>query len=178
MIRIVSGKYRHLILKQPNVTSTRPTMDKVREALMSSLGFFIQNRTVLDLFAGSGALGLEALSRGAKKCVFVDNNFEAIKTIKENIGLLKIEEETEVIKSEYMSYLQNSNEIFSLVFLDPPYKEKDSYEKVISYLLKEQRLSKDGIIVLESDFPFEDDDRFTKTKHYRYRLVHVTIFWR
>ena len=165
MIRIVSGKYRHLILKQPNVTSTRPTMDKVREALMSSLGFFIQNRTVLDLFAGSGALGLEALSRGAKKCVFVDNNFEAIKTIKENIKSLKIEEETEVIKNEYMSYLQNSNEIFSLVFLDPPYKEKDSYEKVISYLLKEQRLSKDGIIVLESDFPFEDDDRFTKTKH-------------
>ena len=109
MIRIVSGKYRHLILKQPNVTSTRPTMDKVREALMSSLGFFIQNRTVLDLFAGSGALGLEALSRGAKKCVFVDNNFEAIKTIKENIRSLKIEEETEVIKSEYMSYLQNSN---------------------------------------------------------------------
>ena len=137
MIRIVSGKYRHLILKQPNVTSTRPTMDKVREALMSSLGFFIQNRTVLDLFAGSGALGLEALSRGAEKCVFVDNNFEAIKTIKENIRLLKIEEETEVIKSEYMSYLQNSNEIFSLVFLDPPYKEKDSYEKVITYLLKE-----------------------------------------
>ena len=123
MIRIVSGKYRHLILKQPNVTSTRPTMDKVREALMSSLGFFIQNRTVLDLFAGSGALGLEALSR-AQKCVFVDNNFEAIKTIKENIRSLKIEEETEVIKNEYMSYLQNSNEIFSLVFLDPPYKEK------------------------------------------------------
>ena len=178
MIRIVSGKYRHLILKQPNVTSTRPTMDKVREALMSSLGFFIQNRTVLDLFAGSGALGLEALSRGAKKCVFVDNNFEAIKTIKENIRLLKIEEETEVIKSEYMSYLQNSNEIFSLVFLDPPYKEKDSYEKVISYLLKEQRLSKDGIIVLESDFPFEDDARFTKTKHYRYGMVHVTSLWR
>ena len=178
MIRIVSGKYRHLILKQPNVTSTRPTMDKVREALMSSLGFFIQNRTVLDLFAGSGALGLEALSRGAKKCVFVDNNFEAIKTIKENIRALKIEEETEVIKSEYMSYLQNSNEIFSLVFLDPPYKEKDSYEKVISYLLKEQRLSKDGIIVLESDFPFEDDARFTKTKHYRYGIVHVMILWR
>ena len=178
MIRIVSGKYRHLILKQPNVTSTRPTMDKVREALMSSLGFFIQNRTVLDLFAGSGALGLEALSRGAKKCVFVDNNFEAIKTIKENIRSLKIEEETEVIKNEYMSYLQNSNEIFSLVFLDPPYKEKDSYENVISYLLKEQRLSKDGIIVLESDFPFEDDARFTKTKHYRYGIVHVTILWR
>ena len=178
MIRIVSGKYRHLILKQPNVISTRPTMDKVREALMSSLGFFIQNRTVLDLFAGSGALGLEALSRGAKKCVFVDNNFEAIKTIKENIRSLKIEEETEVIKSEYMSYLQNSNEIFSLVFLDPPYKEKDSYEKVISYLLKEQRLSKDGIIVLESNFPFEDDARFTKKKHYRYGIVHVTILWR
>ena len=178
MIRTVSGKYRHLILKQPNVTSTRPTMDKVREALMSSLGFFIQNRTVLDLFAGSGALGLEALSRGAKKCVFVDNNFEAIKTIKENIRALKIEEETEVIKNEYMSYLQNSNEIFSLVFLDPPYKEKDSYEKVISYLLKEQRLSKDGIIVLEIYFPFEDDALFTKTKHDRYGMVHVTILWR
>ena len=178
MIRIVSGKYRHLILKQPNVTSTRPTMDKVREALMSSLGFFIQSRSDFDMIGGSGALGKEGLSCSEKKCVYDENNFEAIKTIKGNIRSLKIEEETEVIKSEYMSYLQNSNEIFSLVFLDPPYKEKDSYEKVISYLLKEQRLSKDGIIVLESDFPFEDDDRFTKTKHYRYGIVHVTILWR
>lgn len=178
MIRIVAGKYRHLIIKQPQVSTTRPTMDKVREALMSSLGFNIQDKVVLDLFAGSGALGLEALSRGAKKCVFVDNNIEAIRTIKDNIKTLKIEEETEVIKEEYMSYLQNSNETFSLVFLDPPYKEKESYEKVISYLLQEQRLEEDGIIVLESDFSFEDDTRFKKTKHYRYGIVHVTILWR
>ncbi|MGN1295276.1 MAG: 16S rRNA (guanine(966)-N(2))-methyltransferase RsmD [Bacilli bacterium] len=178
MIRIVSGKYRHLVLKQPNVNSTRPTMDKVREALMSSLGFYIQDKVVLDLFAGSGALGIEALSRGAKRCVFVDNNFEAVKTIKENIKSLRIEEETEVIKCEYMSYLQNSNEKFSLVFLDPPYKEKDSYEKVISYLLNEQRLTEDGIIVLESDVPFDDDSRFRKTKHYRYGMVHITVLWR
>ena len=74
MLRIIGGKYRHLIIEAPNVTSTRPTTDKVREALMSALSFSLINKDVLDLFAGSGALGLEALSRGAKSATFVDQN--------------------------------------------------------------------------------------------------------
>ena len=81
MLRIIAGKYRHLIIEAPSTNTTRPTTDKVREAVMSSLGTSLINSTILDLFAGSGALGLEALSRGAKKAIFCDNNYLAIKTI-------------------------------------------------------------------------------------------------
>ena len=85
MLRIIGGKYRHLQIKTPDVDSTRPTTDKVREALMSALAFSIPGKDVLDLFAGSGALGLESLSRGANSCVFVDSNIHSFKVIKENI---------------------------------------------------------------------------------------------
>ena len=90
MLRIIAGKYRHLIIEAPSTNTTRPTTDKVREAVMSSLGTSLIDATILDLFAGSGALGLEALSRGAKKAIFCDNNYLAIKTIKDNINKLKI----------------------------------------------------------------------------------------
>ena len=94
MLRIIAGKYRHLQIKTPDVDSTRPTTDKVREALMSILSFNIPSKNVLDLFAGSGALGLESLSRGAASCHFVDTNKNAYRVIKENIKNLRISEPT------------------------------------------------------------------------------------
>ena len=147
MLRIISGKYRHMIIATPNVNTTRPTTDKVREALMSALGDKLINSTILDLFAGSGALGLESLSRGAKKAIFCDNNYLAYKTIKDNILKLKIEEETEVHKCSYQQLLNTLNEKIDIVYLDPPYAKIDLYQIVTDFLIEHQLLNKDAIVV-------------------------------
>ena len=154
MLRIISGKYRHMIIATPNVNTTRPTTDKVREALMSALGDKLINSTILDLFAGSGALGLESLSRGAKKAIFCDNNYLAYKTIKDNILKLKIEEETEVHKCSYQQLLNTLNEKIDIVYLDPPYAKIDLYQIVTDFLIEHQLLNKDAIVVKECNKEF------------------------
>lgn len=178
-MRIVAGKYRHRLIDYPEIESTRPTMDKVREALMSAIGNEINGKVVLDLFAGSGALGIESLSRGAKKCYFVDNNQTAVNVIKNNIKKISISEETYIYKLSYKDFLEsNQDKKFSLVFLDPPYKQKDAYTITIEYLLSKEMLTDDAIIVMESDFEMEPNSNFKKFKHYKYGIVHVNIFWR
>lgn len=178
-MRIVAGKYRHRLIDYPEIESTRPTMDKVREALMSALGNEIAGRVVLDLFAGSGALGIESLSRGAEKCYFVDNNQTAVNVIKNNIKKLSVSEETFIYKLSYKDFLDNNQDKkFSLVFLDPPYKQKEAYSIIVEYLLSKEMLSEDAIIVMESDYEMTQDLNFKKFKHYKYGIVHVNIFWR
>ena len=179
MLRIIAGKYRHLQIKAPVVDSTRPTTDKVREALMSALSFDIANKDVLDLFAGSGALGLESLSRGATSCVFVDTNLKAYKTIKENIKNIKVSEKTEVYLQDYKTFLNNNkNRKFGLVFLDPPYKEKKIYDEVIDFMFENDMLSENAVIVKECDVHFQEDERFSKYRKYKYGIIHVSVYWR
>ena len=178
-MRIVAGKYRHRLISYPDINFTRPTMDKVREALMSAIGVNIYNKDVLDLFAGSGALGLESLSRGARSCYFVDNSISAIKVIKENISKLNVNEETHVVFSSYKDFLvKNTNLKFSLVFLDPPYKNKEVYDEVISFMKDNQMLSENAIMVLESDVELGMKEDFKAYRHYKYGTVHVNIYWR
>ena len=178
-MRIVAGKYRHRLIEFPNVESTRPTTDKVREALMSAIGYDILNKDVLDLFSGSGAMGIESLSRGARSCVFVDNNKFAINIIKSNLKKIGVSESYEVIQSDYLEYLKNNkNKKFSLVILDPPYKEKGIYSNVLSLLKENDMISEDAIIVMESDIHFEEDNFFSKMRKYKYGTIHVTIYWR
>ncbi len=178
-MRIVAGKYRHRLIDYPEIVSTRPTMDKVREALMSAIGNEIKGKIVLDLFAGSGALGIESLSRGAEKCYFVDNNQIAVNVIKNNIKKLSISEETYVYKLSYKDFLEsNQDKKFSLVFLDPPYKQKDAYTTTIDYLFSKEMLTDDAIIIMESDFEMKLNSHFKKFKHYKYGMIHVNIFWR
>ena len=139
MLRIISGKYRHLKIDVPNVDTTRPTTDKVREALMSAITFDIQEKDVLDLFSGSGALGLESLSRGAKSCTFVDNNPLSYKIIKNNIKNIKISEKTEVYLQDYKTFLKNNTDKkYGLVFLDPPYKYKEVYDEIVDFLFENE----------------------------------------
>lgn len=179
MMRIVAGTYRHRKIDYPKNNSTRPTMDKVREALMSSIGVNINGKIVLDLFAGSGALGIESLSRGAKVCYFVDNDKEAIKTIKNNLSSLSVKEETHVILSSYKNFLENNKEKkFSLVFLDPPYAKKEIYEEVMLFLKENDMLTNDAIVVKEADVEMGEDDYFSSYRHYRYGMIHVNIYWR
>ena len=178
-MRIVGGKYRHRLIVYPDdATHTRPTKDRVREAIFSAVGD-ITNYNVLDLYAGSGAMGIEALSRGASHCVFVDNSVIAIKTIKENVTNLKIpNEEYEIIKNKDLIALDLLKQKFDLIILDPPYEE-GQYEMIVDLLKEKDLLSENAIIVMEANRPIilENID-YKKNKEYHYGEIMVFIYWR
>ena len=178
-MRIVGGKYRHRLIVYPDdATHTRPTKDRVREAIFSAIGD-ITNYNVLDLYAGSGAMGIEALSRGASHCVFVDNSVIAIKTIKENVTNLKIpNEEYEIIKNRDLVALDLLQQKFDLIILDPPYEE-GQYEMIVDLLKEKDLLSENAIIVMEANRPIilENID-YKKNKEYHYGEIMVFIYWR
>ena len=181
-MRIVGGKYRHRLISFPDdAEHTRPTKDRVREAIFSALGD-ISGYRVLDLYAGSGAMGLEALSRGASKATFVDVSPLAIKTIKDNIVSLKIpESEYEIIKNKDLQAIELFKEKglkFDLVILDPPY-EQGEYEKVVNLLFDNNLLSDKAIIVMEANrkITLENID-YQKNKEYHYGEIMVFIYWR
>ncbi|WP_268869704.1 16S rRNA (guanine(966)-N(2))-methyltransferase RsmD [Mycoplasmopsis felifaucium] len=151
MIRIISGKYRHRQIEQPDTKNTRPTMDRVREAIFSSIRFEISEKIVLDLFAGSGSIGIEALSNGAMKAVLVDNDKNAIKTIKQNISSLGINN-AEVFACNSLDFLQKfTGREFDFIFLDPPYAEYDLLNQCLELIKQNKFLSKFGQIIIETD---------------------------
>ena len=119
-MRVITGIARGKRLVTPDTYDVRPTSDKVKEALFSALQFDIEGRRVLDLFAGSGQLGIEALSRGAKSCVFVDNSRASINLVKKNLEITGLEDNAKVIQSDFSSFAAMSRDTFDLVFLDPP----------------------------------------------------------
>ena len=181
-MRIVGGKYRHRLIDFPDdMAHTRPTKDRIREAIFSALGD-ISNDVALDLYAGSGAMGLEALSRGAKKCVFVDVSPLAVKVIKNNLSNLKInEEEYQLIKDKDINALEsfkNNEQKFDLVFLDPPYEQGD-YQGIVNILLNNDLLGNHAVIVIEAnrDVNLENID-YQKKKEYHYGEIKVFIYWR
>lgn len=150
-MKIIQGKYKGTILKGFDIAGTRPTMDRVKESLFAMIQNDITDSIVLDLFAGSGNLGIEALSMNAKDSIFVDNNTVAIKTIKENLN--KINENRQVLKMRYEEALKcffENNVKFDIIFLDPPYNT-DYIEKSTNLITKYQLLKQNGLIVCETD---------------------------
>ena len=134
-MRIISGKYKGKNITGFNIDGTRPTMDRVKESLFGIIQKKLENAICLDLFAGSGSLGIEAISNNAKSCYFVDNNKEVIKTLKEN--LKNINEEYYIIQNDYEKALININQKYNLI------------DKSIKLILEYDLLNKDGIIVCE-----------------------------
>ena len=174
MIRITGGVYRSRKLETPNTELTKPTMDKVRAAVFNALGYDIENKTVLDLFSGSGSYGFEALSRNASFVTFVDNQKEAVDVIKKNGVSLK-ENRFEVILNDSLSYLEKSDKQFDIVFMDPPYK-LDVYQNILDLLDKNNLLQKDAIIVLESEKELPiNENNCKKVKQYNYGLAKIYI---
>ncbi|MBR1987575.1 MAG: 16S rRNA (guanine(966)-N(2))-methyltransferase RsmD [Clostridia bacterium] len=145
-MRIVSGKYRGRKLKEFDLATTRPTIDRVKEAIFNLIQFDVADAVVLDLFSGTGALGIEAISRGAKKTYLIDNNDKAIQIIKENTK--NMTEDFEIIKTDYMLFLSKDMR-FDIVLLDPPYAT-DCGLKAIEYILERNMLNKGGVIVFET----------------------------
>ena len=181
-MRIVGGKYRHRLISFPDdMAHTRPTKDRIREAIFSALGN-IEGSVVLDLYAGSGAMGIEALSRGAKEVVFVDISPLAVLTIKGNLNSLKVPEtDYQIIKNKdlnALSLFKERKQRFDLVLLDPPY-ELGEYEKIVSLLHEYDLLSERAILVLESNrsVKLENVD-YIKNKEYHYGDINVFIYWR
>ena len=146
-MRIIAGKYKKTNLFPVLDRTARPTTDYLKEVIFSVL-YDCHGKKVLDLFAGSGALGLEALSRGAEKVVFVDFSDNAIKAIKQNISKLKCEKECRIYKKRVSSYLMKTTEKFDLVFLDPPY-DKHLVNSTIELIFEKELLNSNGKIIVE-----------------------------
>ena len=152
-MRVISGTARGKKLNSLAGLETRPTLDRVKEALFNILQFNIKEASVLDLFSGSGALAIEALSRGAKEAVACDNSNKAIKIIKENLEATRLIDKAEIINKDYIEALKKLNKEskkFDIIFLDPPYKT-DYVIKSINDILEYKLLAEDGIIVVETD---------------------------
>ncbi len=145
-MRIISGKYRGRKLKEFDLPTTKPTIDRVKEAIFNVIQFDVIDSVVLDLFAGTGALGIEAISRGAKKTYLVDNNDKAIQIIKENVK--NMTEDFEIVKSDYEAFLSRKLK-FDIVLLDPPYAY-DFGIKAIKYIVEKDMLNQGGTIIFET----------------------------
>lgn len=153
-MRIIAGKYRSRKLVTLEGLATRPTLDQTKEAIFSSLGGYIQDFVVLDVFGGSGALSLESLSRGAKEAYIIDENPAAIKIIKENAGNLKVGNELHVFQGSYKTIIDRfRNKKFDIVFLDPPFRMK-VIDELCQYLIENNMIEDGGYIVAE--YPRED----------------------
>lgn len=151
MMRIITGRAKGIRLETLEGTATRPTSERVKEALFSSLQFDIQDRTVLDLFSGSGQLALEALSRGAAHAVMIDRSKDAVKIIKKNAEKTKLSDMCEVYNCEFKEYiLKNKGKKFDIVFIDPPYAA-GLYDECLFLLLSCDMLKASTLIVCESE---------------------------
>ena len=177
-MRVITGKARGVQLKTPDGQLTRPTADRVKEALFSIINFDIPGANVLDLFAGTGQLGIEALSRGAKSAVFVDMREDSCKIIRENLRRTKMENEARVIRSDYADYLHRCREKYNIILLDPPYAEV-FLENSLKLIAEIDILQSGGIIVTErplgKELPFEHEG-YTKSRDYKYGNTLLTLY--
>ena len=150
-MKVISGTLRGRKIEGYNIDGTRPTMDRVKESLFAMIQDYIKDSIVLDLFAGSGQLGIEAISNGAKLSYFVDNNNEVIKVLNNNISNLYIRDKSKVILSDWKRFLNESSNKgikFDLIFVDPPY-DYDVYEKILEKVSTLNLLNDNGLIILE-----------------------------
>ncbi len=179
-MRVITGTARGRKLRDLPGLDTRPTTDKVKESIFNIVQFDIEGRRVLDLFAGTGQLGIEALSRGAEKCVFVDQSREAVKVIQENVKTTGFENQSRVAAGDGVSFLTSCREKFGLAFLDPPYAS-DLLDRALLKMSEIDIMTENGIIVCESALdkimptlpgPYE------KGRDYRYGRIKLTLYHR
>ncbi len=178
MTRIIAGEKRGTLLQTPAGDRTRPTTDRVREALFGCIQFDIAGAAVLDLFAGSGALGLEALSRGAAHAVFCDRYDETVKIINGNIAKLGYAARSQVIKNDYIHAIkvfQNTKK-FDIVLVDPPY-QSGYYADVFELLVEKNALNRGAVLVTESEEPVQIvTNGYHMYKNKRYGRTYLTFF--
>lgn len=175
-MRVITGTAKGKSLKTLDGLDVRPTVARVKEAIFSSLQFDIEGREVLDLFSGSGQLGIEALSRGAKHCCFIDGSSKAVSVINDNIDNCGLRDNASIVLSDSFSYLNRTDLKFDIAFLDPPYN-KGLIEKAMPLLVK--KMSDYGVIVCE--YENENELRnsygsFKEVKKSRYGRIYVSFY--
>lgn len=176
-MRVISGSARGLKLLSPEGIDTRPTTDRVKESLFNILQPYIPCGAVLDLFSGSGALGIEALSRGCESAVFVENSAPALAVTEKNIEKARLLSRAEVIKSEALAFLSICRKNFDIIFLDPPY-DKGLLEPVFAKIFEKKLLNNGGIIAVETKHNGEkiENGNFEIIKYVKYGKSAVSIF--
>ncbi len=177
-MRIIAGKAKGVVLKTPEGLQTRPTADRVKEALFSIIQFDLPGAKVLDLFGGTGQLGIEALSRGAGAACFVDARQEACRLIQENLKRSRLDSAATVVRSDYLDYLNRCRDRFHIIFLDPPYAEV-FLENALKRIVEIDILESGGIIIAErplgKDLPWEFPG-FTRSRDYKYGKTLLTVY--
>ncbi|MEA4815392.1 MAG: 16S rRNA (guanine(966)-N(2))-methyltransferase RsmD [Lachnospiraceae bacterium] len=179
-MRVITGKARGHKLLAPEGLDTRPTTDRIKESLFNIIAPNLQDSTFLDLFCGSGAIGIEALSRGAKKAVFVDNSDECQPYIKRNLEFTKLIENATIIKSDAINainYFKEKNFEFDIIFMDPPYKSNIA-AKVLLEISKAGILKKTGYVIIEAPKgrDFSNVDGFSVIREKAYGKTTTMVF--
>ncbi|SHH92752.1 16S rRNA (guanine(966)-N(2))-methyltransferase RsmD [Sporobacter termitidis DSM 10068] len=176
-MRVISGSARGRKLKEPDGQNIRPTTDMVKESIFNIIQFDIEGRRVLDLFAGTGQLGIEALSRGAAAVVFVDASNDAVKLVRDNIKVMGFDEKATVAREDALAFLGRGGG-FDVIFLDPPY-ESNLIEKALKRIIEFDILKENGIIICETkeDKPLpEPAVPYIRGREYRYGKIKITLY--
>lgn len=180
-MRVISGYLKGRVVEGYNTIGTRPTMDRVKESMFASIQNYTNNAKVLDLFSGSGSLGIEAISMGAKKCYFVDNGREILNILNKNINNLNIKDKSIIINKDYreaLLYFKNNNIKFNIILVDAPYKMKVMNE-VIDKIDKYNLLEDNGVLVLEYSMDILKDNYnnliLLKSKKYSDKYVNIYL---
>jgi len=180
-MRVIAGSAKRLQLKTIEGLDTRPTTDRIKETLFNMISIGLADCTFLDLFSGSGAIGIEALSRGAKTAVFVENNPKAIACICENLKFTKLEQGAKVLKTDVLTALKQleGSFVFDYIFMDPPYNQEWE-KKVLEYLCDSALIDENTVIIveasLETDFSYLDNLGYSVIKRKEYKTnMHMFI---
>ncbi|MGM9647941.1 MAG: 16S rRNA (guanine(966)-N(2))-methyltransferase RsmD [Eubacteriales bacterium] len=181
MMRIITGSARGARLETlEGEEITRPTPERVKEAVFNMLAFDLEGRRVLDLFAGSGQMGLEALSRGAASAVFCDSNKQAVEVIRRNVQKTKLTEQARVVNSDYKAFIRSAEgkEQFDVIILDPPYAS-NMVQDAVDRILRAGIAAERAIFVCESDkpAPFKGEG-LTLHRHNHYGRIYITVLLR
>lgn len=175
-MRVITGSARNKRLRTLPGNDVRPTTEKVKEAVFSAIHFELENSRVLDLFAGCGQMGIEALSRGAEFAIFCDNSKDSVDIINANLKACELERKSKVIRSDYLSFLSTTQEKFDICFLDPPYFA-GYYNNAMDMLSKV--IKPDGKVLCEHPDSVKLDDRYgnlVKIKDYRFSKIIISKY--
>jgi len=164
-MRVIAGKFRSRVLKGPGKLRLRPTSDRLRETLFNVLGASVEDSLFVDLFAGTGAIGIEAISRGAKETVFIESHVATARLLQQNLAALEIRDTAELIVADAVRGLEKMaarHRIADFIFLDPPYAEADEHLRVLEFLDASHLVAPRGIVIVEHSRKMELPERFER----------------